>query len=253
MESYYKRYGTEYSGFFYPSDLVHLDSESIVYCIGAGEDIIHDLEVLEKLNSNVYIADPTPRAIQHIKMIKEYYETKIIPEFKNEPSYRQVGGGIGWENFWNKIKNIKVDPNKINFIDKAISDKSCTQNFYFPDREEYVSHSLDADMRDTGNDFISVEVITLNEMMNIYGHKNIDLLKLDVEGVERKIIDDIFSKGIFPKYLAIDFDRSRKDAKLGNYKTINEFLIKLSDNGYQCLHIDQNSFDASFIRTGITG
>lgn len=70
------RFGTEYGGFYYPENLDGLDENSIVYCIGAGEDISHDIMVANKLNCKVYIMDPTPRAIEHYKLVKDVFEGK---------------------------------------------------------------------------------------------------------------------------------------------------------------------------------
>ena len=67
-----KRFGTEYGGFYYPENLDGLDSNSIIYCVGAGEDISHDIVLAKKLDSKVYIIDPTPRAIEHLIMLKMF-------------------------------------------------------------------------------------------------------------------------------------------------------------------------------------
>ena len=65
-----ERYGTEY-GFFYPKELTGLTSDSVIYCVGAGEDISQDVSGLAKqLGSNVHIFDPTPRAIDHVKYVQ---------------------------------------------------------------------------------------------------------------------------------------------------------------------------------------
>ena len=64
-----KRFGSDYGGFYYPENLAGLDETSIIYCVGAGEDISHDIVLANKLNSKVYIIDPTPRAIKHYKYI----------------------------------------------------------------------------------------------------------------------------------------------------------------------------------------
>ena len=58
-----KRFGTNYGGFYYPENLDGLDKSSIIYCVGAGEDITHDVVLSYKTNSPVHIFDPTPRAI----------------------------------------------------------------------------------------------------------------------------------------------------------------------------------------------
>ena len=65
-------FGTNYGGFYYPKNLDGLNESSIIYCIGAGEDISHDIMVANRLKSNVYIIDPTPRAIKHCEYIKIY-------------------------------------------------------------------------------------------------------------------------------------------------------------------------------------
>ena len=37
------RFGTKYGGFYYPNNLPKLTENSIIYCVGAGEDITHDV------------------------------------------------------------------------------------------------------------------------------------------------------------------------------------------------------------------
>ena len=66
-----KRYGTSYGGFYYPINLDGLNENSIIYCVGVGEDISHDIMIANKLNSNIYLFDPTPRAINHVDYVKK--------------------------------------------------------------------------------------------------------------------------------------------------------------------------------------
>jgi hypothetical protein len=42
--------------------------------------------------------------------------------------------------------------------------------------------------------------------MEANGHDHIDLLKLDIEGAEIKVINKMLDDGILPKYLCIEFD-----------------------------------------------
>lgn len=49
-------YGTEYGGFYLPKKL-DLNEESIIYCVGAGEDISFDIKICSQTNANVYIFD----------------------------------------------------------------------------------------------------------------------------------------------------------------------------------------------------
>lgn len=52
-----KQFGTNYGWFYYPSNLDRLNENSIIYCVGAVEDITHDIEIANKLTCEVYIFD----------------------------------------------------------------------------------------------------------------------------------------------------------------------------------------------------
>ena len=101
-----KQFGTNYGGFYYLYNLDGLNENSIIYCVGASEDITHDIENAKNLNSNIYIFDPTPRAIEHVKYVKDVFDNKRIPIFSN-----RYGGGN--PNYWNILLENKIDSNKI--------------------------------------------------------------------------------------------------------------------------------------------
>ncbi|HEY1358237.1 MAG TPA: FkbM family methyltransferase [Thermoleophilaceae bacterium] len=46
-----------------------LDSESVCYCGGVGEDISFDLELIERYGCEVYAFDPTPTGVQHVEAV----------------------------------------------------------------------------------------------------------------------------------------------------------------------------------------
>ena len=248
VKPYIKRFGTEYGGFYYPADLPGLDENSTVCCVGAGEDITHDLMVAHTLKSNVYIFDPTPRAKQHVEMVKDYLACKEVPNFINKSGHREVGGGIGWKNYWEEISKCDVSSESVIFLPVALSTSVSREKFYNPDNSEHVSHSLDSNMRKEGSHYIEVDTVDFTELLNKIDKTKIDFLKLDIEGIERSVIDSMFSANMYPKYLSIDFDKARVFAKQGNYEKINSFLELLHLNGYACIHFDNSSFDGSFIR-----
>ena len=191
-----KRFGTEYGGFYYPENLEGLDKSSIIYCIGAGEDISHDIEIANKLNSNIYIIDPTPRAIKHYEYVKNILEgkDKIIYD-------KKFGGGNPYE-YWKIILENKIDTDKIIYNNCGIGTEDSIQKFYLPSNEEYVSCSLVKGMK--GEKYINVNVKKLRSIMNEYGHNNIDLLKMDIEGSE---CDVKYKKIIRKKWLYIIISR----------------------------------------------
>lgn len=69
-----KRYGTVYGGWKLP-DSIKLNSNSIIYSGGVGEDISFDLLLNATFNSNIFLIDPTKRALKHYEEVKSYYET----------------------------------------------------------------------------------------------------------------------------------------------------------------------------------
>ena len=75
-----KQFGTDYGGFYYPEELDGLDKNSIIYCIGAGEDISHDIAIANKLNSKVYIIDKMKNNMTKIFVYE--HEKKIIGTVK---------------------------------------------------------------------------------------------------------------------------------------------------------------------------
>lgn len=64
-----ERLGTEYGGWVFVDEKELYNSPII--SAGLGEDASFDIEFVEKYNSEVTIVDPTPRAIQQFKEIKE--------------------------------------------------------------------------------------------------------------------------------------------------------------------------------------
>ena len=194
------RFGTEYGGFYYPENLPFLNENSIVYCFGAGEDITHDTILSSKLNCQVHIFDPNPRAIEHVKNVIDVVEGK-----KNPIDSNRYGGGD--PNYWNMILQNK--PNGENII-----------------LHEYGLYTKDDILN-------NVPVKSLNTIMNDLGHKSIDLLKIDVECVECEILDKMLDDNIYPRYISVDFDLIHID-KPKCYETIK----KIMTNNYKILKKD---------------
>ena len=174
-----KRFGTEYGGFFYPDTLDNLNENSIIYCVGAGEDISHDIIIAKQLNSKVYIFDPTPRSIQHIQYIKDIFDNKS--DIIHNSRY---GGGN--KDYLNILLNNKIDSKKIFFYDYGLYIKDTELKFYKPG---YVSHSLVKSMK--SDDYIMVKDKKLKTIMQELNHTKIDLLKIDIEGCECDVLEQM--------------------------------------------------------------
>jgi FkbM family methyltransferase len=225
-------FGTRYGGFYYPEHLPNLDENSIIYCVGAGEDITHDVILSSKLKCPVYIFDPTPRAIEHVKYVKD-----VLKNNKNPVDSNKFGGGD--PNYWKIILSHKVNSDNLILHEYGLNTKDETVRFYLPKNKNYVSHSISNIGR--SNEYINVPVKTINTIMKELDHKHIDLLKIDIENIECDVLEKMLSDKIYPTYLSVDFDLFKH-----NRKKCLETIEKLINNGYKI--INKSGQDYSFVR-----
>jgi len=156
--------GTEYGKHYVDINL--LNSNSIVYSFGIGEDISFDLELINKINCTVYGFDPTPKAVNFIKN----------------------------NNFLNFI-----------FFNFGLSDFDGEMSFEPPNNPEHASY------KESKNGNLKFPVKKLSTIMKQLEHKDIDLLKLDIEGSEYSVLENILKEKIYPKQMSIEFHGNKQE------------------------------------------
>lgn len=84
------------------------------------------------------------------------------------------------------------------FLNVGISDFDGTMDFYFPENDEYVSCSAcnHWDYDEQKRRPIQVSVNKLSTLMAKNHHKQIDLLKMDKEGSEYVVINDLIEENV---------------------------------------------------------
>ena len=211
--------GTNYGGWYIPINTT-LNRDSIIYSGGVGEDISFDLQIQDKYGCNIVLIDPTKRALKHFDEVMHYYKEK---EFK-------FSGDIQ-PDYLNHIHNLNPDLNKFTYIDKGLYKEKTKLKFYKQTNPQYVSQSLVNNM--FGNDYDEVSVDSIKNIMNEYNHNKIDLLKLDIEGSEIDVLNQMLDDNIYPKYLCIEFDLllNHKDPQQLTQKVIERLL----QNNYKLL------------------
>lgn len=223
--------GTNYGGWSIPLD-TKLDSNSIVYSAGVGEDISFDLQLQEKYQCSIILIDPTKRAFTHFKEVQNYYSQK-----KNKFS------GDIQPDYLSNICNLNPDLNKFSYINKGLYKEKSFLKFYKQSNPKYISQSLVDNM--FGKDYDEVEVDSLKNIMSYHNHHRIDLLKLDIEGSEVDVLEQMLDDRIYPKYLCVEFDLLLKN-KDPNELT-KKIVSRLQKNNYEIL-TNQN-FNITFERT----
>lgn len=168
--------------------------DSVVYSFGVGEDASFDLELIEKYGATIHAFDPTPRSIQWAK--------------KNVTAPQFVMHEYGVADFDGEIQ------------------------FNPPENPEHVSHTiLD---RNTSAHAISVPVKRLKTIMDELGHTHIDMLKMDIEGAEYGVVEDLIRVGIFPQQILIEYHH--RFPNVGAAKTADS-IKRLRKAGYRLFSI----------------
>lgn len=231
-----KRFGTKYGGFTYPSDLPGLNKNSVIWCVGVGEDISHDVQVAKVTGAYIYLFDPTPRALEHIRTVKRVlgFPKEALPS----PNKRNGGGDA---TYFSNIRKNQVSPSKLIALDFGIGPTNGLVKFYKPTNPEYVSHSISSVGR--SKEHIIVEMKTLGEAMKCLNQDHIDLLKIDIEGAECDVLDEMLRMpNVRPQYLSVDFDLARVNNN--GAEKCKLMCKRLGDCGYEIIHFD--NWDVSF-------
>ena len=202
----------------------YINNDAVLFSCGSGEDITFEIELINKFNLHCFLIDPTPKA-------KDYYLKLIGNLGKTKTKEYNDLGSQPIETY--NLKNFKK--NKIKFIEKAVSDKTEKDlKFYKPKIKNYISHSLIINPNiNLNKEFILVDTVKLKDLMEGNKITKIDILKLDIEGVECKVLNDLLQSKIFPKQICVEFE-SLDYLSYEKYKEIILTFSNLLNNGYEC-------------------
>jgi FkbM family methyltransferase len=197
-------YGNKYGGFYICPDF--LKDNSIIYSFGVGEDISFDNAVINTHNCHIFGFDPTPKSIN-----------------------------------WIKSQHLHE---KFHFYDFGISNKSGFVDFYLPTNPEHVSGSIIKQKNIDIMQKVTVKLKSIEDIMNELGHQHIDVLKMDIEGAEYDVIENILNAQISITQIIVEFhDRFFENGKL---KTI-QAIEKMNSKGYKIFAISDSFEEISFI------
>lgn len=108
--------------------------------------------------------------------------------------------------------------------------------FYAPKNSSHVSHSI-VNLQNT-RDYFEAECRDMAGIMTAMGHKDVTLLKLDVEGAEYEIPDSLIAADIYPHIICVEFDEGPTPRNEGYPQRISNAIKKIKHAGCSATFID---------------
>lgn len=224
------RLGTPYGGWTY-LDHDGLNQSIIVSC-GLGEDASFDVEFACRHGATVIIVDPTPRAITHF--------TNMMGRLGSSPTQPFVPGG---QQSVQAYDLSRLRQGQLMLVDRALWCENTKLRFYLPRDPTHVSHSIVNFQNDYAPDapFIEVEAITIDALLVRIGVKQLELIKMDIEGAETEVLADMLKKNIFPSQILVEYDELSKPTSK-SIERIQRTHDALLAAGYRLFHQEQINF-----------
>jgi FkbM family methyltransferase len=192
---------------FTPDDL---NSDSIVYSLGVGDEINFDLSIIDQYGVEVFAFDPTPSSVDMLDA------SKLPEKFHFQPW--AVTAENGSLKFYPRLKK-----------DGTKSDVMFTM---IPEEE-------------TKDDVIEVPAYSLATITEKLGHSRIDVLKMDIEGAEYEVLEGLLDSPVLPTQLLVEFHHRFVDNGL---QRTYDIIDRLRGAGYRIFAISEIGREISFLR-----
>ena len=185
-------------------DTKSLGEESIVYSGGAGNDISFELEIAELFGCRVLLFDPSETGINTVK---------------------------------------KADTNRLlDFYAIGLTKTDGEVTFSKPANSVEGSFSIEKNDHST-SDKVTFSCKSISSLMKEFNHRKIDLLKIDIEGFEYGVLEDILHNKLAVDQICVEFHHFFKEIPKAKTSKIIQ-LLEL--NGYKIIH--KKNLDYTFIK-----
>jgi FkbM family methyltransferase len=190
-------------------DLSLLNSSSTVYSVGIGEDVTFDLSLISAVGCEIHAFDPTPIAVE-----------------------------------WIRSRDLPV---KFHFHAIGLGSTDSEVAFQVPPIAGWHSFSLHPEPNARVFGEIVCPIRRLQSLMALLGHARIDLLKMDIEGFEYSVVEDIISSKLRPKILLIEFHHGYYGI---NSEQTHRAVRSIQDYGFDIFWLSDLGREYGFIDRG---
>jgi FkbM family methyltransferase len=183
-----------------------LGPDTVVYSMGVGRDVSFDLSVIGSFGAEVFAFDPTPEAVR-----------------------------------WVRSQSL---PTRLHVVELGVAGFDGAASFHAPSDPKNPSFGFEGPSRGRGGT-VTCEVRRLSTLMAMLGHREIGLLKLDVEGAEYEVIADLLSQRVPVNQLLVEFHHRKPG--IGPKKT-HEAVRSLRAHGFELFHVSPSGQEFAFRR-----
>ena len=197
--------GSEYGG--WPVAISGVGPDTTIFSFGAGYDISFDLAAVDRFGCTVLVFDPTPKSVA-------WMSSQILPD------------------------RVKFHPIGIDHADGEAE-------FHSPSNPEHVSFAINRTPAANGPYSVMATVMRLESIIAHFDAPPPDILKLDIEGFEYRVIDDILSGPIRPTQLLVEFHHKKYGFDISDTM---QLVNRLKSAGYRTFHVSESGREYGFIR-----
>lgn len=191
--------------------LQSLNSKSNILCAGVGRMISFELELCDRIGCGILLLDPSPTGAYTIGKIE------------------------------------KANPGKLNgieFLNIGLAGRDEKRGFESPMSQKEGSFQMKLENSGLDDEF-QFPCRSLASIMAERGWDEIDFLKMDIEGFEYEVIDEILDRSIDVRQICVEFHTDRAFQVKQTQFDLHRYLRRMRKAGYLVTHV--NGRDHSFV------
>jgi FkbM family methyltransferase len=181
-----------------------LGPSSVVYSFGVGEDVSFELALIERFNLRIDAFEPTPRSLAWARS-QAFPPGFVLHEF----------GVAAWDG---------------------------VASFTPPLDPSHISYSMTIPA--ANSDVVRAPVRRLKTIASMLGHTRINLLKMDIEGAEYAVLEDILRSDVQVDQILVEFHH--RWPSIGVVQT-KRAISRLRLRNYRIAHVTPNGCEYTFL------
>ncbi len=224
-----------------------LTKDSAVFSVGIGRDIAFDLSIIKQYNTTMYEFDPTLEVSDWLKLQDLPQNFKYFPYALAATDSEVKFYKPAIEGHISHSMQLSAVGNKLSALGSRLSAIQLSAVGNRQSANEKADSRLPrADSRlPTADSYVMVPARRLSSLMRDFNIKHLDLLKMDIEGFEYDVIDDIIASNCSVKQLLIEFHHGMYGKSVADTE---KSIEKLINHQFQIFHISESGREISFIK-----